>query len=200
MKAKTPALSQFPASFRRGRTPNIAKPEHSPQIGQIWRLRNGERARIVCVNRHMQDYPIVMLVGPNEDPWSCTSTGEIRKGEKHDFDLSKLYYEPELTRGFVNVYQEGQAFFHRSREEAAHFAMPGLVASIEVIGMSDVPAVRRNRKRGTKKQAAATPPKRSTHTPQANVDMVPRATKIGKQMLQANVPDRQQERAGGTST
>lgn len=109
----------------------------SIRVGQVWRCRNGENARIICVDREFPGYPIVMLVGLEEDPWSCTADGRVESGAVHDLDLLELHRNPETVSGWLNVYEDGETSFHTSKVGADSRACESRKACIYVSGLEE---------------------------------------------------------------
>lgn len=62
--------------------------------------RDGEYARVICVDRRDDTHPVVALVGVREVPYVFTKNGELVEGEENDVDLfMDTKYEGEEIRG-----------------------------------------------------------------------------------------------------
>lgn len=71
------------------------------------RCRNGEPARILCTDRDDPDYPIVALLGNDEEPDVLTKHGCFHlHDEESGYDL--VNYIPKKT-GWINIYSDSTA-------------------------------------------------------------------------------------------
>lgn len=73
--------------------------------GQPVCTRDGGKARIICFNSTLKNYPLVVLIEGNEGeyPYVYTAEGKIDEDERESvFDLMML---PEKKEGWINVYK-----------------------------------------------------------------------------------------------
>ena len=70
--------------------------------------RDGRKARIICFDSTLENYPLVVLVG--DYPYSYTAEGKFYKDSESSSDLMMLH---EKKEGWVNVYYDNDASSHR---------------------------------------------------------------------------------------
>lgn len=76
------------------------------KAGHPVETRHGRKARIICFNREMENYPIVALVLKDdgvEEIYSYTSSGKIIDKGENSVDLIMT---SEKHEGWVNVYRD----------------------------------------------------------------------------------------------
>lgn len=68
--------------------------------------RDGKSARIICVNRISEDYPIVVLIrNKDKEVIECyTKDGKFLENNIHNRDL---FFAPEKKSGWINLYKSG---------------------------------------------------------------------------------------------
>lgn len=83
--------------------------------------RDGQPARIICWDRKKEGYPIIALIGVEEDIASFTTDGRrFSYGEGH----IDLFMAPEKMEGWMNIYKgsmvgkrrEGGCFYSTKKE------------------------------------------------------------------------------------
>lgn len=82
------------------------------------RTRDGKTARIITTTRKGDEYPIVALVGGDEEPLTFTSAGRFYANpaeRPNDYDLVNV---PEQTVRYLNLYQGGPGRYHDTTNPA----------------------------------------------------------------------------------
>lgn len=66
--------------------------------------RDGRKARIICTNRLMEDFPICALVTDNGEEYyfSYTINGKYHSNADSVYDL---FFAPEKKEGWINIYR-----------------------------------------------------------------------------------------------
>lgn len=83
--------------------------------------RDGRSVRIICSDRNDNTYPIVALVGKNEEVRNYTRKGQYFNNTPGPNDL---FFAPEKKEGWVNIYLDAEnssyveTCIYKSKEEA----------------------------------------------------------------------------------
>lgn len=64
--------------------------------------RDGRSVRIICSDRNNNTYPIVALVGENEEVQTYTRIGQYFINHQSPYDL---FFAPEKKEGWVNLFK-----------------------------------------------------------------------------------------------
>lgn len=67
--------------------------------------RDGRPARIICWDRKKKDYPIIALIGVEEDIASFTADGRYISCEQ---DPNDLFMASEKKEGWMNIYKRNR--------------------------------------------------------------------------------------------
>lgn len=96
-----------------------------------YRYRDGEAARILCLDGTRPAYPVVSTNGFGT---TCAHTKEgnfTDDGRKHKYDLVEV--KPRIKKtGWMNVYEYGPGVMYQTKEMAKGYADPGRIACVKV--------------------------------------------------------------------
>lgn len=73
------------------------QPKEQPMkisMDKQYRTRDGREVRVLCVDRNHQDYPVVALIGDDDDVESFTAEGSYRAHSVSDFGFDLIEYNP----------------------------------------------------------------------------------------------------------
>lgn len=87
--------------------------------------RDGRKARIICFDSTLENYPLVVLVG--DYPYSYTDEGKFNKDSESNSDLMML---PKKKEGWVNVYKHN-LYDTESEAKRAH-VKEGYIDTIKI--------------------------------------------------------------------
>lgn len=103
--------------------------------------RDGHKARVICTDRHSDDYIVIALVQEDsgETIYSYTKEGLLRVNKE---SLSDLFFAPERKTGWINVSRIAQgnageitytgAVYPTKEEALAGYSGVGLLATIQI--------------------------------------------------------------------
>ena len=98
--------------------------------------RDGRKARVICTDRLMEDFPICGLVDENEEEYyySYTINGKHLIDSDGDADL---FFAPEKKEGWINVYKDGDHFYSsmdifKTKKEAEALSCNSCIATVKV--------------------------------------------------------------------
>lgn len=101
--------------------------------------RDGRQARIICIDRLMEDFPICALVNENGKEYhcSCTINGKCCIDANSDSDL---FFVSEKKEGWINIYRDScpnsfhtGSIIYKTKEEAKkHINCEKYISTIKI--------------------------------------------------------------------